>query len=134
MAVLPVMSLRARMYLGFAALLALAVFEGAWGLHYLRVLNGRLDQVYATDLLKIKRLSEMKSALFQTRLDVAAHIRAQTTEQMNTLANAVSQRRQAMELTLETFRATELAPVETNCWGHSRSQLVFIASVLRTRC
>ena len=100
------------MVLGFSGLIFLALFEGVWALYYLSVLNARVEQVYATDLVKIKRLSEIQSGLFQTRAETASHVQSQNAEQMAALADAIDARRRTMAETVATFRAAELPPVE----------------------
>lgn len=105
------------MFAGFAALIALALFEGVWGLHYLHVLNQRMEQVYAADLLKIKHAGEIKSALFQTRLDVLSHLKSQSGEQMRTLENAVRERRPAPNDNFMTHLTSDAPPVEAKLLG-----------------
>ena len=90
-------TLRTKLVLGFGILMLLAAIEGIWGLHYTKVLNDRIEKIYSLEVLAIKNLGEIKSALHQIRIDTLEHILSNDAKTKESLLTKTNTNRQIIE-------------------------------------
>jgi methyl-accepting chemotaxis protein len=122
-----------RLALGFGVLMTLAAIQGFWGLGYMGVLNVRLEHVYTRNLLEIKELSGMQSALYRMRVDALSHVLSRNGSEMTKLAQDVQRQRQQIEEVLGQYMAISHVAVEQKLIENYQSHFKkYIESLFRT--